>query len=280
MMIGFGGKAGMLPLHGWLPTAHPVAPSPASAVLSGIITKGGVLAIIRVVYYLFGTEFLKGTWVQKVVLSLAIFTVFMGSMLAYKERLLKKRLAYSTVSQVSYVLFGLMLFSPAGFCGALLQIIFHAIAKNILFFTAGAIIYKTGKTYVNELKGIGKEMPIVMWCFAIASLSLVGIPPTSGFVSKWYLAQGGLDFGLLGLIGTSILMISALLTAGYLLPVVADAFFPGRAQEYYHKEKKEPCFLMTVPLCILAVAAILFGMFPNGIITKIIHISNEIFLMI
>ena len=123
-------------------------------------------------------------------------------------------------------------------------------------------------------------MPIVMWCFAIASLSLVGIPPTSGFVSKWYLAQGGLDFGLLGLIGTSILMISALLTAGYLLPVVADAFFPGRAQEYYHKEKKEPCFLMTVPLCILAVAAILFGMFPNGIITKIIHISNEIFLMI
>ena len=280
MMIGFGGKAGMLPLHGWLPTAHPVAPSPASAVLSGIITKGGVLAIIRVAYYLFGAEFLKGTWAQKVVLSLAIFTVFMGSMLAYKERLLKKRLAYSTVSQVSYVLFGLMLFSPLGFCGALLQIVFHAIAKNILFFTAGAIIYKTGKTYVNELKGIGKEMPIVMWCFAIASLSLVGIPPTSGFVSKWYLAQGGLDFGLLGLVGTSILMVSALLTAGYLLPVVADAFFPGKAQEYYHREKKEPCFLMTVPLSILSGLAILFGMFPNGMISKIINISNEIFFMI
>ena len=280
MMIGFGGKAGMLPLHGWLPTAHPVAPSPASAVLSGIITKGGVLAIIRVAYYLFGAEFLKGTWAQKVVLSLAIFTVFMGSMLAYKERLLKKRLAYSTVSQVSYVLFGLMLFSPLGFCGALLQIVFHAIAKNILFFTAGAIIYKTGKTYVNELKGIGKEMPVVMWCFAIASLSLVGIPPTSGFVSKWYLAQGGLDFGLLGLVGTSILMVSALLTAGYLLPVVADAFFPGKAQEYYHREKKEPCFLMTVPLSILSGLAILFGMFPNGMISKIINISNEIFFMI
>lgn len=279
MMIGFGGKAGMFPLHGWLPTAHPVAPSPASAVLSGIITKGGVLAIIRVAYYLFGAEFLKGTWVQQVLLVLAIFTVFMGSMLAYKERLLKKRLAYSTVSQVSYVLFGLMLFSPLGFCGALLQILFHAVAKNILFFTAGAIIYKTGKTYVNELKGIGKEMPIVMWCFAIASLSLVGIPPTSGFVSKWYLAQGGLscEYAVLGLIGTTILMVSALLTAGYLLPIVADAFFPGRAEEYYHRENKEPCFLMTVPLCILSVLAILFGMFPNGMIVQITQISNSIF---
>lgn len=279
MMIGFGGKAGMLPLHGWLPTAHPVAPSPASAVLSGIITKGGVLAMIRVSYYLFGAEFLKGTWAQKVLLLLAIFTVFMGSMLAYKERLLKKRLAYSTVSQVSYVLFGLMLFSPVGFCGALLQILFHAIAKNTLFFVAGAIIYKTGKTYVNELKGIGKEMPIVMWCFAIASLSLVGIPPTGGFVSKWFLAQGGLscNYGTVGLLGTAVLMVSALLTAGYLLPIVADAFFPGRAEEYYHRESKEPCFLMTVPLCLLSVAAIAIGMFPNGVVNSIMQIANTIF---
>lgn len=279
MMIGFGGKAGMLPLHGWLPTAHPVAPSPASAVLSGVITKGGVLAIIRVAYYLFGVEFLKGTWAQKVVLLLAIFTVFMGSMLAYKERLLKKRLAYSTVSQVSYVLFGLMLFSPVGFCGALLQIMFHAIAKNTLFFTAGAIIYKTGKTYVNELKGIGKEMPIVMWCFAIASLSLVGIPPTGGFVSKWFLAQGGLNsnYSAIGLLGTVVLMVSALLTAGYLLPIVADAFFPGRTEEYYHRQKKEPCFLMTVPLCVLSAAAIVIGMFPNSIIYGIMQIAETIF---
>lgn len=279
MMVGFGCKAGMWPLHGWLPTAHPVAPSPASAVLSGIITKGGVLAIIRVAYYLFGAEFLKDTWVQKIMLVLAVFTVFMGSMLAYKERLLKKRLAYSTVSQVSYVLFGLMLFSPLGFCGALLQIIFHAVAKNILFFTAGAIIYKTGKTFVNELKGIGKEMPVVMWSFAIASLSLVGIPPTSGFVSKWFLAQGGLsaNYATLGLLGTSVLMISALLTAGYLLPIVADAFFPGRAEEYYHRESKEPNYLMTAPLCILSIFAVVFGMFPNGMINHIMQISYSIF---
>nr|MCR5447986.1 hypothetical protein [Solobacterium sp.] len=188
MMIGFGCKAGMLPLHAWLPTAHPVAPAPASAVLSGVITKGGVLAIIRVTYFMIGPDFLRGTWVQYTLLSLAICTVFMGSMLAYKEKLLKKRMAFSTVSNVSYVLFGLFLMTADGFTGAILQVIFHSIAKNILFCCAGAIIYKTHKTYVYELKGIGKQMPIVMWCFTFASLSLIGIPPAGGFISKWFLA--------------------------------------------------------------------------------------------
>ena len=203
MILGFGCKAGMFPLHAWLPTAHPVAPSPASAVLSGIITKGGVIAIIRVTYYLFGADFLRGSWAQTAVLILSIITIFMGSMLAYKEKLLKRRLAYSTVSNVSYVVFGLMLLCPAGFVGALLQVVFHAVAKNILFLCAGAIIYKTHKTMVADLKGIGKEMPIVMWTFAFAALSLVGIPPTAGFVSKWYLAQGGLmpEMGIVGVVG-------------------------------------------------------------------------------
>ena len=159
MALGFGCKAGMFPLHAWLPTAHPVAPSPASAVLSGIITKGGIIAIIRVTYYLFGVDFLRGTWAQTALLVLSIVTIFMGSMLAYKEKLLKKRLAYSTVSNVSYVVFGLMLMCPAGFMGALLQVVFHAVAKNILFLCAGAIIYKTHKTYVSELKGIGCAAP-------------------------------------------------------------------------------------------------------------------------
>ncbi len=280
MMVGFGCKAGMLPLHAWLPTAHPVAPSPASAVLSGIITKGGVLAIIRTTYYLFGVDFLKGTWAQQVILILAMITVFMGSMLAYKEKLLKKRLAYSTVSQVSYVLFGLMLMSPIGFMGALLQVVFHAIAKNTLFLSAGAIIYKTGKTYVYQLKGIGKQMPIIMWCFAIASLSLIGIPPTSGFVSKWYLAQGGLmesTFAATGIAGVAILLVSALLTAGYLLPIVVESFFPGNDFEYNTLEKKEPNALMTVPLIIFSAGAVLLGMFPSSLMNIITEISGVVF---
>ncbi len=279
MMIGFGCKAGMLPLHAWLPTAHPVAPSPASAVLSGIITKGGVLAIIRVTFYLFGVDFLRGTWVQNLLLILTLATVFMGSMLAYKEKLLKKRLAYSTVSQVSYVLFGLMLMTPLGFYGALLQVVFHAIVKNALFLSAGTIIYKTGKTYVYQLRGMGKQMPVVMWCFAIGSLSLIGIPPAGGFISKWYLAEGALEpmFGNLGITGAAVLLLSALLTAGYLLPIVSDAFFPGKDFDYQNLEKKEPNGFMTVPLILLSAAAVLLGMFPNGLMNVITDISKVVF---
>lgn len=279
MIIGFGCKAGMFPLHGWLPTAHPVAPSPASAVLSGIITKGGVICIIRVAFYLFGADFVRGSWAQTTLLVLTLITIFMGSMLAYKEKLLKKRLAYSTVSQVSYVLFGLMLMTPIGFLGAMLQVVFHAVAKNALFLCAGAMIYKTEKTYVSEYRGIGKQMPLVMVCFTIASLSLIGIPPTSGFVSKWFLAQGalGAQLGIFAIVGIAILMISALLTAGYLLSIVSDAFFPGSDFNYDTLEKKEPNYLMTAPLVVLTAGVVLLGMFPGVLETFIGSISRTIF---
>ena len=216
-------------------------------------------------YYLVGPDFIRGTWVQNTLLTLAIITVFMGSMLAYKEKLLKRRLAYSTVSQVSYVLFGLFLLHPLGFLGALMQVVFHAVAKNILFLGAGAIIYKTGKTFVYELRGLGKEMPIVMWTFAIASLSLIGIPPTAGFVSKWYLAQGGLqpDFGTLGLVGVAVLMVSALLTAGYLLPIVTNAFFPGHDFRREDVAKQQDTPLMRLTLYPVAAGVVVLGLFPG-----------------
>lgn len=265
MMIGFGCKAGMMPLQSWLPTAHPVAPAPASAVLSGIITKAGVLAIVRLTFYIYGADFIRGSWAQYAMLALTLCTVFAGSMLAYKEKLLKKRLAWSSVSQVSYVLFGLMLLTPAGFSGALLQMVFHAVAKNILFLCAGAIICKTHKTYTYELTGMGKRMPVVMWCFTLASLSLIGIPPTAGFVSKWYLAEGALtpELGAWGVTGVAVLLVSALLTAGYLLPVVSSAFFPGEEFDLKKAKKCEPGPGMTVPLVILSAAAVLLGMFPG-----------------
>ena len=149
MILGFGVKAGMFPLHAWLPTAHPVAPAPASAVMSGIIVKMGVLGMIRVVYYMFGADFLRGTWVQTAWIVLTLITVFMGSMLAYREKVMKKRLPYSTVSQVSYILFGLALLQPEAFTGSILHVVFHAVIKSTLFMCAGAIIYKTGKTNVD-----------------------------------------------------------------------------------------------------------------------------------
>ena len=144
-VIGFGAKAGLYPLHAWLPTAHPVAPAPASAVLSALIAKAGVLAIIRVLYYVVGPQFVAGTWVQTVLLILSLFTVFMGSMKAYREKELKRRLAYSTISQISYILTALFLFTQTAFTGALLHTVVHAAVKTCLFLTAGAIIFNTGK---------------------------------------------------------------------------------------------------------------------------------------
>ena len=266
-IIGFGVKAGMLPLHAWLPTAHPVAPSPASAALSGIIVKCGVLGIIRVVYYIAGADFIRGTWVQTAWIVLSLMTVFMGSMLAFREPVFKKRLAYSTVSQVSYILFGLSLLNPTAFTGALLHVVFHAFIKSALFLTAGIFIFKCHKTRVEELRGIGKQMPVTLWMYTFASLALIGIPPASGFISKWYLALGALRSGMgaVSFIGPAVLLVSALLTAGYLLPVTIDGFFPGKGFEL-KGEKQEPKAAMLVPLAIMAICAIVFGILPNPMI--------------
>jgi len=278
MIIGFGVKAGMFPLHAWLPTAHPVAPAPASAVMSGIIVKMGVLGMLRVVYYLFGADFIRGTWVQSVWLVLSLITVFMGSMLAYREKVMKKRLAYSTVSQVSYILFGMALLVPEGLTGSLLHVVFHAVIKSALFLCAGAIIYKTGKTSVDELKGIGKEMPITIWCYTFASAALIGIPPASGFISKWHLAIGALDSGIstFSWLGPVVLLVSALLTAGYLLPITVNGFLPGADFDYEKLEKKEPVKMMVIPIVILAVQAILLGVFPTQLTNFISSIVSMV----
>lgn len=267
MIFGFGVKAGMFPMHAWLPTAHPVAPAPASAILSAIIVKAGVLGIIRTVFYVYGTDFIKGSYMQTLWMVITLITVFMGSMLAFREDGLKKRLAYSTVSQVSYILFGLSTFTDNGFKGAVLQVVAHGFVKCGLFLCAGAIIYKTGKTKVSELKGIGKQMPVTMVCFTVLSLSLIGIPPTGGFVAKWFLAIGSLEsgMGILAWSGPCILLVSALLTAGYLLPVSMRGFFPGDDFDADTCEKLEPNLLMTLPVIVLTVLAVLVGMFPGVI---------------
>lgn len=265
MIVGFCVKAGMFPMHAWLPTAHPVAPAPASAVLSGLVVKMGVLGVVRVIFYVVGPDMIRGTWVQTTWLVLSLLTVFMGSMLAYREKVMKKRLAYSTVSQVSYILFGLALLTPESMTGSLLHVVFHACIKSCLFLSAGAIIYKTGKIRVDELTGIGKEMPITIWCYTFASLALVGIPPASGFISKWYLAGGSLSSGIpvFSWLGPVILLISALLTAGYLLPITIRGFLPGADYDYQKLEKKEPAKKMVIPLMVLAGLSILLGVFPN-----------------
>ncbi len=258
MLLGFGAKAGLFPMHGWLPTAHPVAPAPASALLSGLIAKAGVLAIIRTIFFVVGTENLSGTWVQTVGLSFALLTVLMGSMMAYLEKGFKKRLAFSTVSQISYVLTGLFLFTDDGLTGAFWQILFHAVVKIGLFLCAGAVIYMYGKTEVKDLNGLGKKMPVTFTCFTVLSLSLIGIPPTGGFYSKWQLATASLDaeLGALSYIAPVILLISAILTAAYLLSISINAFFKNEENEV---EKKREPLLMVIPIIILTVIAVVGG---------------------
>ena len=165
-----------------------------------------------------------------------------------------------------------------GFTGSILHIFAHAFIKNTLFLCAGAIIYMTHHVYVSDLKGIGKEMPVTMWCFTIASLALVGIPPLSGFVSKYYLAMGGLSLNTtLGVVGVAVLLISALLTAGYLIPVFVKGFFPGNDFDYKSLKKKEANLYMTVPMIIMTVFTILIGAFPMPVVDFIVNITKGIF---
>lgn len=264
LCVGFGCKAGMYPLHGWLPTAHPVAPAPASAVLSGVITKMGVLAILRVTFFLIGPQLLLGSWAQAALLCLSLGTVFLGSMLAYREKLLKKRLAWSTVSQVSYVLFGIFLLNEAALQGALLQIVFHAIAKNGLFLAAGAIIFVTGRTRTDQMEGVGLQMPWILGGFTLCALSLIGIPPLAGFWSKWDLILGAMDapvFGAIAMAGVIVLLVSAILTAGYLLPIVRDAYFPGAGFPKPERLRAGGCLTGPVAACALLLLAL--GLAPG-----------------
>ena len=276
-VVGYGTKAGMFPMHGWLPTAHPIAPAPASALLSGIITKSGVLVVVRFIYFSIGTEILKGSWMQYAWTVLALISVLMGSMMAYLEHDFKRRLAYSSISQISYVMFGLALLTQAGLDGGLLQVMQHAPSKSCLFLCAGAFIYRFGIRDVRGLSGIGKKMPITLWCLTLAAMSLVGIPPMGGFTSKWYLVLASLrsELGAFSVIGPIVLLISALLTAGYLFPIMINGFFPGKGSPEIRDDHPERSpesksieavpRMMWIPLIGLCLVTLFIGLFGSSL---------------
>jgi multicomponent Na+:H+ antiporter subunit D len=278
--MGFGAKAGLFPLHAWLPAAHPVAPSPASAVLSGVITKAGVFCIIRVIYFQFGADFLRDTWVQRSWIAVALLTILMGSLMAFREKQLKTRLAYSTVSQVSYVLLGLFFLNEAAFAGALLHVLYHSVLKDGLFLSAGNILYQTHLEYVGDLKGLGRQMPLTLSCFAIFSLGLTGIPPFAGFLSKWELATGALSSGLLpyAWLAPAVLLISAMLTAGYLFPIVIHGFFPGRAYRSEGPDTGEAPVAMVGVVGALAAATVVLGLFGGPILKFFLDLAGTVLL--
>ncbi|MGI6738222.1 MAG: complex I subunit 5 family protein [Christensenellales bacterium] len=253
--LGFSSKAGLFPQYNWLPAAHPVAPSPASAVLSGLITKAGIITLIRLIYFSVGTEVFSGSFVQYVLIILSLITILLGSTLALKEKELKRRLAYSSVSQLSYILCGIFLANEASLQGAMLHVIAHAIIKSGLFLCAGAILNETGIKNVDELKGLGHKMPFTFVCFSLLSFALIGIPPLIGFYSKWYLAVS--VGGVLGYIVPIVLIISALLTASYLLPVCIGAFFNKGDNIALKSDKISP--VMALPMALLTLLSAFIG---------------------
>ncbi len=270
-IIGFGTKAGFYPMHGWLPTAHPVAPAPASSLLSGIIAKAGVLAIIRLTYYSVGPELIRGTWVQNVWSVLAMLTILMGSSMAFREKNMKKRLAWSTVSQLSYILLSLSFLTEGSLRGGLLHVLAHSMSKGCLFLTAGVFIHLLSIRDVDSLKALGKKLPLTFVSFTLASLSLVGIPPMGGFLSKWVIASEAIGTGRTpySILAPVVLLISALLTAGYLLPVAVNAFFPGKDEKEPSSDEIREPLLMTVPMLFLSLAALLVGLFGNSFLVWI-----------
>ncbi|MCD7884912.1 MAG: hypothetical protein LUI87_14595, partial [Lachnospiraceae bacterium] len=223
--FGFSVKAAMFPFSGWLPKAG-VAPTPVTALLHAVaVVKAGAFATMRITYYSFGTEFLRGTWAQTVVMIPVIFTIVYGCSRALKETHLKRRLAWSTVSNLSYILFGVTLMSPLGLTGALMHMICHAVIKICSFFCAGAVIVQSGNEYVYQLDGLGKKMPKVFVIFTISGMALMGVPGLPGFISKWTLVKAALDSTHpLAVVGIVALLISALLTAIYMLTISVRAF--------------------------------------------------------
>lgn len=271
--IGFGVKAAVVPLHAWLPSAM-VAPTPVSSLLHAVaVVKAGIFAITRVTYYIFGAQVVKAMDSSYFAGVLVVLTILLGSILAFHQENLKKRLAYSTISQLGYILLGLILLNRDSLTGGLMHLINHAVIKITLFFCVGSIMHMTGKKTIHEIKGIGKEMPVTMWCFSIAAVSLIGIPPTNGFVSKWYLALGGLHENRA--IFVIILLTSALLTAAYLIPIITAAFFPG--EDYRQPAvRRDPPPNMLVPIVFLTAVAVLLGLFPNFVLDFIKKIAVEV----
>lgn len=252
-------KAAMMPFHSWLPAAM-VAPTPVSALLHAVaVVKTGVFVVLRVVLNIFGINLLSQLGLGTALAYFASFTIIVASIIALKQDNLKLRLAYSTVSQLSYVILGAALLKPSGITGGIMHIILHAFGKITLFFTAGAIYVTTHKTKVSELNGIGRQMPFTMAAFTLGTLSMIGIPPLGGFLSKWYIAIGAVEAAQIPII--IVIGASTILNACYFLPIVYAAFFrePDSSSGLMH----EAPAIMVVPLVLTAIGSLILFFAPS-----------------
>ncbi|MGF1670370.1 MAG: monovalent cation/H+ antiporter subunit D family protein [Balneolaceae bacterium] len=255
---GVGVKAGIMPLQSWLPAAM-VAPTPVSALLHAVaVVKSGVFGVIRVVGFVFGTDVMGEFGLSSILMVLAGITIIFASLLAFAQDNLKRRLAYSTVGHLSYIVLGASMLTPLGMTGGIMHIATHATMKITLFFCAGAIYVNLHRENISNLNGIASVMPWTMGAFVIGSMGLSGIPPINGFLSKWYLALGSLEGDMI--IPISILVVSGLLNAGYFFPIIFRAYFKkGEGLEKYGEASP----LMVVPIMITALLSVILGMFPD-----------------
>lgn len=259
-LFGFA-KNGIMPFHHWLPGAM-VAPTPVSALLHAVaVVKVGVFCTTRVMLYVFGVDMMDAFNLGIPTAYFVGFTIIMASVIALSKDNLKSRLAYSTVSQLSYIILGVALLTPSAIEGGLIHIVNHAFSKITLFFCAGAIYVATHKKCISEMEGLGKTMPFTFGAFAIASLSMIGAPPVAGFITKWNLLVGSIEAHQLGIL--FILLGSTILNAAYFVPVTFKAFFGKRPEGEVYTGIKEAPLSMLIPILIAATISVLIGIFPN-----------------
>ncbi|MCF8167567.1 MAG: monovalent cation/H+ antiporter subunit D family protein [Rhodoferax sp.] len=254
------GKAALMPFHRWLPAAM-VAPTPVSALLHAVaVVKAGVFSVVKVVVYIFGVDALGAAGATDWLVWIAGFSIVAASVVALRADNLKRRLAYSTISQLSYVTMAAALLAPLSLIGAVMHIAAHAVGKITLFFAAGAIYTAAHKTEVSQLDGIGRSMPWTMGAFSIAALSMIGLPPAAGFVSKWYLLSGAM--ALQHWPAVAVIVLSTLLNAAYFLPIIYRAYFVAPDHSAHHHHGEAP-FLMVLALSLTAAATLLLFFWPD-----------------
>ena len=243
-----------------------MAPTPVTALLHAVaVVKAGVFAVARITWYGFGPDLLRGSWCQYLAMGAAMFTIVYASSKALRTKHLKRRLAWSTVSNLSYILLGIATLTTAGLIAGMVHMVVHAVLKITLFFGVGAVHYKLHRDFVPDVEGCGVLMPVVFGTFAAASLGLMGVPPLAGFASKWLLATAAVGMGeWIGYLGAAALIVSALLTALYLMEIVLLAFFPRQNRQLTvrvpKRARQDPGWRMTVPLTVLSVGSVVLGL--------------------
>jgi multicomponent Na+:H+ antiporter subunit D len=257
------GKAALMPFHRWLPAAM-VAPTPVSALLHAVaVVKAGVFTVLKVIVYIFGIDLLATTGASIWLMYVAALTIILASLVALTKDNLKARLAYSTISQLSYIVLGGALATSLGVIGGGMHIAMHAFGKITLFFCAGAIYVAAHKTEISDMHGIGRTMPVTLFAFLIGALCVIGVPPMGGTWSKWYLMLGAADAHQLILIG--VLMVSTLLNIAYLMPVVVRGFLYPASKRTGKPSIKEAPLFMLVPICVTALGCVVLFFYPDGI---------------